>query len=131
MATTIERVINVTEKFLQIRGHPDEDFVVTASAAVCQDAYIYGVDVDNYADDMEGEFGNVVWIIPWFIFTDQTASFRGWRTIIFPFWFVGRIASWPFYLGRIIPVPDPKNFGPRLELEHIAKVIDAGQWSEP
>lgn len=131
MATTLERVINITEKFLQIRGHPDDDFVVTASSAVCQDAYIYGVDVDDYVDEMEGEFGDVVWIIPWLRFTDQAAAFRGWGILIFPFWLVGRIASWPFHMGRIIPAPDPRTFGHRLEFEHIAKVIDAGQWSEP
>lgn len=131
MATTLERVMIVTDSFLKKRGHPDKDFVVTTKSAVCQEAYIYGVDIDDYVMELESEFGEIVWKIPWLKFTDQTASFRGWGSLIFPFWILWRLLSWPFHLNTIIPASDPRNFGPRLEFWHIAKVLDDGHWTEP
>jgi hypothetical protein len=131
MVSTVDRVIAVTNRFLENRGHPDDSFVAVAQSAVCQDAYIFGVDVDDYVAELENEFGQVVWIIPWLRFTDQTSSFRGWRCLAFPFWFLFRLLRLPFRTGPVIPKSDPRNFGPRLELDHIAKIIEQGEWVEP
>jgi len=131
MGDTIDRVMDATLKYIAHRGQPDPDFVLSPSSAICQDAAIFGIDVDDYVNELEDTFGPVIRQIPWLRYTDQTASFRGCGCLAFPFWLMARIIIWPFRKGKIIPRANPREFGPRLELQHIAKVIDAGHWLEP
>ena len=126
------RLIAITEAF-QGKASDGEGLGTkcTASTAICQDAMIFGVDVEDYVAELEEEFGAIVWDIPWLHYTDQTSSFRGCSAGLFPFYLLARLARWPFFGGDIIPKADPGNFPKRLELGHIAKVIDAGHWIEP
>lgn len=127
---TLGRVIMASRRFLDATGR--ETDVLDAQSSVSQDLNIFGIDVDDYAHILADEFGEVIWEIPWLHYTDQTSSFRGCAVAWVPFWFLGRLV-WRA-LGQvkiIIPVPEPRRFDKRLELGHIAKVIDDGEWSEP
>lgn len=92
---------------------------------------IYGIDVEDYVWALEEHFGEVVRQIPWLRFTDQTFSFRGCGVVLVPLILIWRIARFPFAGGPILPRPDPINHPERLALEHIAAVIDRGEWFEP
>ena len=129
--SSLDRLIALTNRYLEHWGHPDGEWQLTAHSAICQDAYIFGIDVDDYVYELEEEFGKVVLLIPWLRFTDQTASARGFGCLLFPFWLMYRLARLPFTGGPVIPESDPKNFGPRLELGHVAAVIEKGEWFEP
>lgn len=130
--STLERLLGVTSKFNRERFGVDVEVPrFDADSTVCQDALIYGLDVDDYVARLEAEFGPVVLEIPWLRFTDQTASFRGYGCLVFPVWLVGRFLAWPFRGGHLIPVPDPRHFPHRLTLGHVAHVIDGGHWIEP
>lgn len=131
MRPAIDRLIDVTTKFIEERGHPDENVVLTPASAVCQDAYIFGIDVDDYVNALSSEFGQIVHQIPWGHYTDQTSSFRGCGCLLVPPWLLWRLVRWPLVRGSIIPRADPRNFPFRLELGHLAKVIDRGEWIEP
>lgn len=128
---SVRVVIDITTAYLQRRGHPDAGFVPDAHSALCQDAYIFGVDVDDYVYELKQSFGDVVYEIPWLHFTDQTASFRGWACLIVPFWMIWRLMRWPVMGGTVFPRPQPRTFPLRLELRHIAYVIQQGEWIEP
>jgi hypothetical protein len=128
---TVRAVIDITAAYLQRRGHPDAGFVPDAQSALCQDAYIFGIDVDDYVYELKRRFGDVVYEIPWLRFTDQTSSFRGWASLIVPFWVFWRLARKLVMGGPVIPHPQPRAFPLRLELAHIAYVIEQGEWIEP
>ena len=110
---------------------PVGDLAYGAKTAVTQDALIYCLDVDDYVSGLEETFGPIVREIPWLLYTDQTSTHRGCLPAI-PFLLVA-LARLPLLLiGKpVIPGPDPRNFGPRLTLGHIAYVIDQGYWTEP
>ena len=131
MGSTLVRLVKITDAFVANRGHPNEEFAARADSAVCQDAWIFGVDVDDFVHELDKEFGSVVWQIPWGTYTDQTASFRGWGVFAFPFWFVARVAKCIVCGGLIVPRPNPSEFPRRLELRHVAAVIEKGEWFDP
>lgn len=128
MTETLWRLIEITSDFCVNRP---ADVPLKGDSAVCQDAYIFGIDVEDYVAALEKEFGPIVWEIPWLNFTDQTSSFRGCGTIlVFP-WLLWRCLMLLIRGGPLIPRPDPRGFAPRLELRHIAAVIDRGEWFKP
>lgn len=90
--------------------------------AVDQDLKISGGDVEDFAEALANEFGKEVWQWPWQRFTllDEGLSIGA------PVWLVWRVLTWPIR-GHLF---DPSPFE-RLELGHIAKVIDRGEWFEP
>jgi hypothetical protein len=128
-SSTTERVLDVTRRFLQRRG--GDDAQLTAASAVCQDAMIFGIDVDDYAHSLEAEFGPIVRDIPWLRYTDQTSSFRGCGCILVPFWLLSHVPAKLLKGESLIARPDPRNFPRRLTFGHVAAVIDAGAWFEP
>jgi hypothetical protein len=94
---------------------------LTENSAVDQDMRITGLDVDEFAEALRNELGADVWSWPWDRFVDlnEPHAFTG-------LWFIWRLVSWPFR-GRLF---DPSPYQ-RLELGHIAAVIDRGEWFEP
>ena len=126
MEETIDRLIRITERFAKERP---SNLPLGADSAISQDAYIFGIDVDDYVNALEKEFGPVVRSIPWLHYTDQTGSARGCRAcIVIPF-----IVPWiflkKFVLGpESIRIPEPKQHPYRLTLQQIADAIDAGGW---
>jgi len=126
--TTLQRLIGVTEKFAE--GRPG-NFPLGPHSSISQDAYIFGIDTYDYFGELEAEFGPVVREIPWMEWTDQTDSYYGCAGCFFPIILLARLIAWPLTRRPLLPVPDPKSFPRRLELNHIAKVIDQGYWDEP
>lgn len=90
-------------------------------SAIYQDLRILGDDIDELAEALANEFGDQVWQWPWQRFAELSEPhlFTG-------FWFMWRLVTWPLR-GRLF---DPSPFD-RLELGHIAKVIEQGHWSDP
>jgi hypothetical protein len=125
---TLKRLIEITEEFS--RGRPT-NAPLTAKSAVSQDAYIFGIDVYDYAKELEAEYGGVVDEIPWLQWTDQSDSYYGCAVGCFPFIFLGRLLAWPITRAPLLKRPDPKNFPRRLELGHLAKVLEQNYWIEP
>ena len=127
----LQRVIQVTNEFRSDPNDPESWNSFGPNTAVCQDAMIFGVHVEDYVDKLEEEFGAIVWQIPWLEYTDQTDSFRGCAVFWLPFVLLGRLISKTFTGNPILKNPDPRNFSKRLELGHIAKVIENDHWIEP
>ena len=125
---TLDRLIRMTEE--HSAGRPG-NFPLGPDSAISQDAYIFGIDVDDYVTELEKEFGPVVWTFPWLHYTDQTASSRGCRAcIVAPF-----VVPWFLFKKLVfgpesLPRPDPKHHPYRLTLRQIAEAIDAGGWPE-
>ncbi|MBV8971721.1 MAG: hypothetical protein JO290_05460 [Sphingomonadaceae bacterium] len=92
-----------------------------ATSAIDQDVKISGDDVTELAEALAKEFGEQVWSWPWQRFAELSEP----SALVFPY-FVWRLLIWPIR-GRLF---DPSPFE-RLELGHIAAVIDLGEWFEP
>lgn len=129
--SVLDRLIEITTDFTRERGVNEIDLRFDAHTAISQDALIFGIDVEDYASVLGEEFGEIVWEIPWLRYTDQTSSFRGFGCAFVPFWFVWRFLRWPLAGGNLIERPHPRTHPLRLELGHIAKVIEQGHWSAP
>lgn len=100
---------------------------VSSATAMAQDARIDGIDVWEFAKDLEKTFGEVVWTIPWGRFSDQRASFYGCSVAWAPFWLLWRLITWPVH-GEFVP---PPNGGKeRLTADHLARVLSDGAWFE-
>lgn len=95
---------------------------LTANSAIDQDARISGDDVTELAEALAKEFGEHVWQWPWqrFALLDEGLS------PLFPFMLVWQLVTWPF--RGLFEYPSAHE---RLELGHIAAVIDRGEWFEP
>jgi hypothetical protein len=123
---TLDRLIRLTEE--HSAGRPG-NFPLGPDSAISQDAYIFGIDVDDYVAKLDEEFGPVVWTIPWLAYTDQTASSRGCRAciiapVIIPWLLFKRMV----FGSESLPLPDPRHYPHRLTLRHVAEAIDAGGW---
>lgn len=116
MSTTLDRVIEIVAEHSGIKRER-----LSYSSAIDQDVRISGDDVTELAEAFAKEFGEHVWEWPWQRFAELSEPhvFTG---LLF-FW---RLLTWPIR-GRVF---DPSPYE-RLELGHIAKVIDAGHWLEP
>ncbi len=117
MSTTLDRVIEIVAEHSGIKRER-----LSYSSAIDQDVRISGDDVTELAEAFAKEFGEHVWDWPWqrFALLDEGLS-----PLVGP-WLVWRLLTWPIR-GRVF---DPSPYE-RLELGHIAKVIDAGHWLEP
>lgn len=125
----LSRVIAITNEFRPAENDIDSGFC--AKTAVCQDAMIFGIDVDEYVDRLEAELGDVARKIPWLHSTDQTNSFRDSAVLLIPFAIVWRLIRWPFLKEPLVRRADPENHPYRLTLRHIALVIEKGEWFDP
>ncbi len=116
MSTTLDRVMDIVAAQSGVRRGR-----LTAASAIDQDVRISGDDVDELAETLAKEFGEQVLSWPWHRFANlnEVHLFTG-------FWFIWRLLTLPFR-GRVF---DPSPYE-RLELGHIAKVIEAGHWLEP
>ncbi|MBS3928205.1 MAG: hypothetical protein KGZ65_07215 [Sphingomonadales bacterium] len=117
MTATLDRVIEITSRMTGVKAAK-----LNANSAIDQDIRIYGDDVTDLAEALAAEFGDQVWQWPWQRFAELNEGL----SLLFPFMLVWQLLTWPVR-GTF---EYPSQFE-RLELGHIAKVIDAGQWLEP
>ena len=116
MSDTLERVIAIVADQSGVRRDR-----LSASAAIDQDIRISGDDIDELVEALAKEFGDDVQQWPWQRFANLSEPH-----LLTGIWFIWRLLTWPLR-GRLF---DPSPYE-RLELGHIAKVIDAGHWLEP
>ena len=95
---------------------------LSASTAIDQDMGMAGDDVAEFVEALAGEFGGQVWTWPW----ERFAQLDEGLSLLFPFILVWQLISWPFRGSFEYPSPYE-----RLQLGHIAAVIDKGEWFEP
>lgn len=112
--STLDRVLAIAEHH---SGAKD----LGAISAIDQDIRISGDDVDELAEALQKEFGGDVADWPWGRFADLHEP----HALVVPY-FIWRLLTWPFR-GRLF---DPSPYE-RLELGHIAAVINRGEWFEP
>ncbi len=117
MSATLDRVIEIVAAQSGVRQDR-----LCASSAIDQDIVISGGDIEDLVEALANEFGDQVWQWPWqrFALLDEGLS------LLFPFQFVWQLITWP--IRGSFSYPSPYE---RLELGHIAKVIEAGHWLEP
>ncbi len=94
---------------------------LSALSAIDQDIGISGDDVTVFVEWLAEEYSDSVWHWPWQRFAELSEP----SALIFPY-FIWRLLTWPFR-GRLL---DPSPFE-RLELGHIAAVVEKGEWFEP
>lgn len=116
MSATLPRVIDTVADH---SGIPATKLV--PKSAIDQDVRISGDDVTEPAEALAKKFGEQVWAWPWQRFAELSEP----SALVFPY-FVWRLLTWPIR-GRLF---DPSPFE-RLELGHIALVIDRSEWFEP
>lgn len=95
---------------------------VTAFMAIDQDLDLVGDDVVEFVETLANRFGEWVWEWPWHRF----ACLGEGLSIFFPLMVLWQLITWPFRGTFNYP-----SSYERLELQHIAKMIDAGKWIEP
>ncbi|MBK8629655.1 MAG: hypothetical protein IPN84_05475 [Sphingomonadales bacterium] len=112
---TLARVIEIAEYQSGAKN-------LHAGSAVDQDIRISGGDVEEFAEALAKEFGEGVWQWPWQRFSclDEGLS------PLFPFMLTWQLLTWPFRGSFSYPSPYE-----RLELGHVAAVIEKGEWFEP
>jgi hypothetical protein len=117
MGDTLSRLVALASKF---SGIPVQS--LSANSAVAQDIRIYGMDVWEFEEALTSEFGIAAHDWPWHRFAELSEGLGG----CFPFTLLWQLLSWPFRgsFGY------PSEFE-RLELGHIAAVIEKGEWFEP
>jgi hypothetical protein len=116
MVDTLERVIEIAS---DCSGIPAAR--LSAHSAIDQDIRASGDDVTELAEALAQEFGDRVWAWPWQRFAELSEPH-----LLTGFWFMWRLLTWPIR-GRIF---DPSPFE-RLELGHIAAVLERGEWFDP
>ena len=95
---------------------------LSANSAIDQDIKISGGDVVELAELLAGEFGDSVLQWPWHKF----ASLEEGVSPLIPFVVIWQLLTWPLR-GRF---EYPSQYE-RLELGHIAAVIEKGEWFDP
>ena len=116
-SATLDRVIEIVSQHAGIRKER-----LSVTSAIDQDVGISGDDVTEIAQALASEFGEQVCQWPWrrFAHLDEGLS------LLFPFMLTWQLFTWPFRRSFVYPSPFE-----RLELGHIAAVIDRGNWFEP
>ncbi len=116
-ASTLDRVRQIVSKHSGVRIEK-----LSAASAIDQDVSISGDDVTELAEALAKEFGEHVWQWPWQRFAELSEGL----SLLFPFMLVWQLIWWPIRGSFNHPSPFE-----RLELGHIAAVIDRGEWFEP
>lgn len=117
MSSTLEKVRQIAAENSGIKLEK-----LGASTAVDQDMGMAGDDVTEFAEALASEFGEQVWKWPW----ERFAQLDEGLSLLFPFMLVWQLVSWPFRGSFGYP-----SAYERLQLGHIAAVIDKGEWFEP
>jgi hypothetical protein len=95
---------------------------LTAQSAIDQDIRIAGEDVTDLAQTLANRYGDQVWQWPWHRFALLDEGLSLW----FPVMLIWQLISWPVRGSFEYP-----SLYERLELGHIAAVIEKGKWFEP
>ena len=95
---------------------------ITPGMAVDHDLGMAGGDVEDFAEALAGRFGDDVWAWPWHRF----ACISEGLSPLFPFQLFWQLFIWP--IRGSFSGPSPYE---RLELQHIAKVLVQGHWTDP
>ncbi len=90
--------------------------------ALEQELDIVGDDVDYFAQKLADRYGLWIYDWPWQRFTELNEGVSP----LFPFVLVWQLATWPLRGSFSYP----SQFE-RLELGHISRVIEAGEWIDP
>lgn len=117
MGETLDRVIEITSRQTGIAAAE-----LNATSAIDQDIRISGDDVRELVERYAAEFGEHVWQWSWQRFAHLNEGLSLW----FPLALMRQLLIWPIR-GRF----EYSSPFERLELGHIAKVIDAGHWLDP
>jgi len=115
MDDTLSRVIDIAE-------HVSGCTHLTGESAVDQDMRISGDDITWLSGEFAKEFGEDVWQWPWHRFVNLNEGLP----LFFVPMLLWQLVSWPF--RGTFEYPSSLE---RLELGHIANVIEAGHWIEP
>ena len=117
MASTLERIFEIVAQQSGVSVRK-----LSAQLAISQDIRMFGDDVEDFAEALANEFGDYVWQWPWHRYAELSEGL-GVGFLPALLW---QLATWPFR-GSF---EYPSQFE-RLELGHIAAVIEKGQWFEP
>jgi len=117
MRSTLDQVIEIVAWHSGVPANK-----LNAQSAIDQDVSIGGDDIAELAEALAKEFGEQLWQWPWQRFAELNEGTNPFAIL----WLIWRLVTWPVR-GRIL---DPSPFE-RLELGHIAAVIDRGEWFEP
>ncbi len=117
MSDVVQRVIMIASAFSGISAQR-----LTVSSAIDQDLQIAGEDVADLVEALASEFGEQVRQWPWQRFAMLDEGLSVW----FPFMLTWQFLTWPIRGSFSYP-----NSFERLELGHIAAVIEKGQWFDP
>ena len=117
MTDTLARVIAISHEVTGIKLER-----LTAGTAVDHDMDIVGDDAVDFCAALDREFGDWIWSWPW----QRFVEFNEGLSLLFPFMIIWQLLTWPFRGSFSYP-----NRRERLELGHIAAVIDKGEWFEP
>ena len=117
MQPTLARVIAIASMQSGIPEH-----ALWAGSAIDQDLGMSGGDVTAFVETLAREFGDEVWQWPWqrFALLDEGLS------LLFTIMLIWQLLTWPF--RGLFEYPNPYE---RLDLGHIARAIENGQWVEP
>jgi hypothetical protein len=113
--STLDRVIEIAK-------HCSGTGSLDANSAVDQDMRISGEDVTWFAMELAKEFGDDIYKWPW----DRFALLSEGLGCLFVPALIWQLASWPFRGSFQYP-----STYERLELGHIAAVIEKGEWFDP
>lgn len=116
-APTLERLIALAS---HTSGVPVEK--LSSRSALAQDIRMSGEDVRDFEDELALEFGDVIRDLPWHRFVQLNEGVSP----LWPVFLIRQLLTWP--VRGQFHYPSPYE---RLELGHIAAVIEKGQWFEP
>ena len=102
----------------ELHGIPN----ATLDDAIDHDLHIYGDDLVHFVEKLEERYGAWVWEWPW----QDHAELNEGLSLLFPFMLIWQLATWPFR-GRFSYLSKKK----RLTLDHIAFVLECGEWVDP
>jgi hypothetical protein len=115
--SSVDRVMDIAH---DVSGIKRSD--LSLDMDIADDLDLTGDDATSFVVALEGEFGDWVRDWPW----QRFVEFNEGLSLLFPFILVWHLVTWPFR-GRF-HYPSRKE---RLELAHIAAVIDNGEWIDP
>ncbi|UIP05537.1 hypothetical protein LY632_07355 [Erythrobacter sp. SDW2] len=96
-------------------------------SAIAQDLGIYGLDIDDFAMKLAERFGAWVFDWPWDRYTELNEGTDVTGCLALPFTPIIALVR----MSKGLPLRREKQRIERLELRHIARVLEAGEWIDP